>query len=119
MDNNELIAKIKDWVRLDNEITHLKNEENKRKKIQKAVSEELMRLMSEKQIDEFDLKEGKIKYTRRSVKKPITKTLLLNILSKYYQGDDEKAVELNNYIMDNREEKVVESIKLTMNKTQQ
>jgi hypothetical protein len=119
MNNNDLIEKIKIWVKLDNEITHLKNEENKRKKIQKEVSNDLMKIMSEKQIDEFNLKEGKLKYTKRSVKKPITKTLLLNILSKYYQGNDEKAIELNEYIMDNREEKVVESIKMTMNKTQE
>lgn len=119
MNNNELITKIKEWVRLDNEIRQLKNEENKRKAHQKTVSNELMKIMSEKQIDEFDLKEGKIKYTKKNVKKPITKTLLLNILSKYYQGNDEKAHEVNEYIMDNREEKVVESIKLSMNKTLQ
>ena len=32
MNNNDLIEKIKIWVKLDNEITHLKNEENKRKR---------------------------------------------------------------------------------------
>jgi hypothetical protein len=29
---------------------------------------------------------------------------LLNILSQYYEGDDEKATDMNNYILQNREE---------------
>jgi hypothetical protein len=30
--------------------------------------------------------------------------MLQNILSKYYKGDDAKANELNNFILENREE---------------
>ena len=33
---NDLIDVIKEWVKIDNEIKHLKNEENKRKNQQKA-----------------------------------------------------------------------------------
>ena len=36
--------------------------------------------------------------------------MLLNILSTYYNEDTEKAVEVNNYILDNREEVVKETV---------
>ena len=36
--------------------------------------------------------------------------MLLNILSKYYNGDNKKTNELNQFILDNREETVKEVI---------
>ena len=72
--------------------------------------------MSEYNIDEFDLKDGKIVYTKRNVKKPITKKVLLDLLTTYYKNDVDKANEVNNFILDNREEKVVETIKREINK---
>jgi len=37
-------------------------------------------------------------------------------LSKYYEGDISQAIEMNKFIMDNREEVVKETIKRTINK---
>lgn len=113
---NDLIDVIREWVKIDNEIKYLKNEENKRKNQQKIISKNLMKIMSEYNIDEFDLKDGKIVYTKRNVKKPITKKVLLDLLTTYYKNDADKANEVNNFILDNREEKVVETIKREINK---
>jgi len=49
-------------------------------------------------------------YNKRSVKKPITQKILLGILASYYEGDVKKALDLNNYIMESREEVEVEKI---------
>ena len=113
---NDLIDVIKEWVKIDNEIKHLKNEENKRKNQQKVISKNLMKIMSDYNIDEFELKDGKIIYTKKNVKKPITKKMLLDLLTIYYKNDIEKANDVNNFILDNREEKVVETIKREINK---
>ena len=113
---NDLIDVIREWVKIDNEIKYLKNEENKRKNQQKIISKNLIKIMSEYNIDEFDLKDGKIVYTKRNVKKPITKKILLDLLTTYYKNDVDKANEVNNFILDNREEKVVETIKREINK---
>jgi Family of unknown function (DUF5760) len=43
-------------------------------------------------------------------KKPLTKKMLMDTLSKYFKGDILKASELNDYIIENREETVKESI---------
>ena len=109
-----LVNAIKIWVKKDNEIRQLKKEERIRKKEQKEISETLMAIMKENDIDEFDLKDGKLVYTKKNIKKPITKKGLLDILKRYYNDDTQKADELNNFIMDNREEKVVETITRTI-----
>ena len=57
---NSLVNAIKIWVKKDNEIRQLKKEERIRKKEQKEISETLMAIMKENQIDEFDLKDGKL-----------------------------------------------------------
>ena len=69
-----------------------------------------MTIMRENEIDEFDINNGKLIYSKKNVKKPITKKALLGILSKYYKGDINKATEINDYIISNREEVVVETL---------
>jgi seryl-tRNA synthetase len=107
---DQLIEKIKEWVRIDNEIRTLQTELNTRNENKKKVSTELMNVMKRNEIDVFDIKDGQIIYDRRNVKKPVTKAALLSILSNYYNGDAVKAAEINQYIMDNREEVVREKI---------
>jgi hypothetical protein len=55
-------------------------------------------------------------FSQTTVKKPITKKNLVTILSKYYEGDISQALEMNKFIMENREEVVKESIKRSINK---
>ena len=88
MDSKEqLIKNIQDWVRLDNEIRKLKKEEQTRKEDQKKISVVLMEIMKTNQIDEVDINNGKLIYSKKNVKKPITTRILLSILSKFYKGD--------------------------------
>lgn len=111
MESKEALVKsIQDWVRLDNEIRKLKKEESTRKTEQKQISAKLMDIMRNNDIDEVDINNGKLIYSKKNVKKPITRKTLMSILSKYYNGDINKATEVNNYIIDNREEVVQESI---------
>jgi hypothetical protein len=119
MDTKEqLIKTIRSWVKNDNEIRMLKKEENIRKNEQKKISEELINIMRKNEIDEFDISDGKIMYSKKNIKKPITQKKLLNILANFYNGDISKAIEINNFILDNREEAVVETIKRTVKSDQ-
>jgi len=112
-----LIKTIQDWVRLDNEIRKLKKEEQTRKNDQKKISADLIEIMRKNEIDEFDINNGKLIYSKRNIKKPITKKALLGILSKFYKGDVNKAIEMNDFILDNREETTVESIVMKIKDT--
>lgn len=106
----QLVNSIKEWVKLDNDIRKLQKEVSIRKKEKAKISSELMVVMKKNEIDCFDLKEGQILYTKKNVKKPITKKILLEILGKYYNGDYMKASEVNDFIMNNRVEVVKEFI---------
>lgn len=110
-----LIENIKEWVKIDNEIRELKKQEKTRKKKQDELSKSLMEIMKSNDIDEFDINKGKIVYKKKIVKKPITKKNLLEILSKYYNNDLTTASKLNSFIMDNREEAIVETISRVIN----
>lgn len=112
----QLINTIKEWVKIDNEIRTLQNEIKVRKSSQKKISELLIQIMKENEIDCFDLNDGQICYNKKNIKKPITKGALLNLLSKYYNGDFIKANELNSFIMENREEVTKETISRKISK---
>jgi len=114
---DQLIEKIKEWVKIDNDIRVLQKEQKKRQVDKKKVSVELIQVMRENEIDAFDLNDGQILYDKRNIKKPITKTALMGILTTYYKGDAVKANEVNQYILDNREEVVHEKIVRKISKT--
>jgi hypothetical protein len=111
----QLVKTIKDWVKIDNEIRALKKEETTRKKDKKILTESLMEIMKDNEIDCVDIKDGQLCYTQTNVKKPITKKNLLNILSKYYKGDVTMANEMTEYISNNREEVIKENITRKIN----
>lgn len=111
-----LIKTIKEWVKLDNEIRSLKREQTSRNNDKKELSNILMNIMKSNEIDCVDIKDGQLCYTQQNVKKPITKKNLLTILSKYYKGDVESANEVTEFISNNREEVVKETITRKMNK---
>jgi hypothetical protein len=110
----ELIQIIKDWITTDNEIRELNKQAKQRKDKLNKISQNLMNTMKENEIDEFNVNDGKIMYAKTSVKKPITKKNLLSILSKYYKGDTSQATDVNNFILENREEVIKETIKRTI-----
>jgi len=110
----ELVQLIKDWISTDNEIRELNKQAKLRKDKLKKISQNLISTMKENEIDEFNVKDGKIMYAKTNVKKPITKKTLMTVLSKYYKGDISQAIEVNNFILENREEVVKETIKRTI-----
>lgn len=111
----QLVNNIREWVKLDNEIRSLRKEQEQRKKKQKSLNETLIEIMKNSEIDCIDIKDGQICYNRKNVKKPITKKYLLDILAKYFDGDIEKAENANEFILNNREEVVKESIVRKLN----
>lgn len=113
----QLIQIIRDWVKTDNEMRTLKSEVSARKKAKDALSARLMNIMKDNEIDSVDINDGRIEYASRKTKKPITKKMLLNILSNYYKGNTSMANEVNNFILSNREEVVKEVIVRKVDKT--
>jgi hypothetical protein len=111
MENKEqLINTIRNWVRIDNDIKKIQKEQNKMKNEKKKLSESLIEIMKKNEIDCFDINDGQIIYKKKNIKKPITKKNLLNMLLIYYNDDLSKANDLNEFILNNREEYIQETI---------
>ena len=116
MEKEQLVAILKDWVKHDSEIRVLQREISQRRKENKLLSTRLLEIMKRNQIDVFDIKDGKITYKKANVKRPISNKSLLELLTKYFDGDTDKVDDLSNFIVENREVVVKESIKLTIPK---
>ena len=116
MNKEDLIRVIKDWVKIDNELRTLRREIRKRNYEKKDITENLMTIMKGNEIDCFDIKDGSISYSKKNVKKPINLKFLHRILSEYFKEEDEKAVELENFILSNREVVTKETIVRKVNK---
>ena len=112
-----LISVIKQWVKLENEIKTLKKEQAQRQIEKKKVSENLIDIMKKNDIDCLDIKDGQICYNKKNIKKALSKKHLMDVLSKYYEGDMLKASELNSFIIENREEVTKESITIKSKST--
>ncbi len=106
-----LIENIKKWIKIDNEIKQLSSELNKRKKIKKELNTTLIEVMKRNEIENIDTKDGtSIMYSSKTIKKPITKKNLSDILAKFYKEDRKKAEEVNNFILNNRETVIKETL---------
>ena len=65
----------------------------------------LVDIMKTNNVDCFDVKNGKLIYTKKKVKAPLSKKHLFNSLNNYFKNNKDVIEELGNYILNSREEK--------------
>jgi hypothetical protein len=112
----ELVLNIKEWIKMDNEIAKLKSEIKERTNKKKTITQSLVNVMKLNAIDCFDINDGALIYKKTTVKKPLNSKTLLSALQKYYTSEPSKAEELTKHLLDNREEKIKETIKRRVDK---
>lgn len=112
----QLVNNIKEWIKIDTEITQLKLDIKDKNKNKKLLTENLVTVMKTNQIDCFDINGGALVYKKNKIKKPINGKTLLNALQNYYKTDTKIAEDLTKYIMENREEQTKEIIKRKIDK---
>lgn len=107
----QLVNNIKEWIKIDNEITQFKAEIKARNDKKKTLTESLVSVMKTNSIDCFDINGGALVYKKNKIKKPINGKTLLTALQNYYKNDTKLAEEITKHVMDNREEQIKETIK--------
>ena len=108
----KLAQNVKSWLQIDKEIQVLQKELKDRKKKKNDYTNALLAIMKSNEIDCFDISEGKIIYTQSNVKKPINKQHLVECLTKYFEKNPNiPADEIVQFILENRETSVKESIR--------
>jgi phage gpG-like protein len=112
----QLVNNVKEWLKMDTEISQLKNEIKEKTNKKKQLTENLMTIMKSNSIDCFDINGGALIYKKSKIKKPINGKTLLSALQNYYKNDNKIAEELTKHIMENREEQLKETIKRKIDK---
>ena len=107
----ELIGYIRNWVTADTELKRLRMEMKTLNQEKKQMTNKLIEIMKDNDIDTIDMNEGKLQYKKTVVKSPISKKYLLTCLQNCYEEDSHIIEELSNHILDNRQTKTYESIK--------
>ena len=116
MDKEALVTNIKDWIALDEDIKGLQRQIKLKRKEKRELTDGLVTVMRQHEIDCFDVKDGKLLYTRSKVKKPLSKKHLLAALQTYFKGDSNAAQEVSKFVMNTREEKMHEGIRRKVKK---
>ena len=107
---------LRQWVRVENEISTLSAEIKKRKLIHQQLSASLLKVMRQNEIDCFDIANGRIVYSKTKTRAPLNNGQLKYALKTYYKDDVEKANNLTEFLLASRVEKTRESIKIKIPK---
>jgi len=105
-----LVDIVKKWVQLDNQINQLNKTAKEMKKEKNNVNIEMMNMMKSHGIDNFDIKDGQIQYKKEKKRATLSQKRLFMILSNHPQLKEEEVIALNDYIYQNREETIKETI---------
>ena len=107
----DLINSVKEWLTIDKKIADLQKEIREKRNLKKELSNGLINVMKQHNIDCLDIKNAKIVHTKRKQKQSISKKFLLETLEKYYK-DNEDAKTITDYILNSRQEKEIDNIKI-------
>lgn len=112
----QLVNNIKEWIKIDNEISQLKIDIKDKNNKKKALTTNLVDVMKTNKIDCFDINGGALVYKTNKVKKPINGKSLLVALQNYYKNDTKIAEDITKHVLDSREEQIKETIKRKIDK---
>lgn len=113
---DELILNIKEWIKIDNEITKLKSDVKDKNNKKKEITQSLVNVMKENSIDCFDINGGALIYKQKKTRRTISGKFLLSQLEEYYKENPELAKEITKKVLDNRVEVIKEEIKRKIDK---
>ena len=106
----ELVANIKEWIKIDNDIDKLKSELKAKNDKKKQITKTLVEVMKTNSIDCFDINDGSLVYKQTKSKQSISKKFLMEQLQTYFENTPDIAIELQSKIMDNRKIIIKEDI---------
>ena len=113
----ELINLVKNWKQLDDELKTIQKELKERRNKKKIITEQLVKIMRNNEIDCFDINKGKLLYTQSKFKSAINRPYLLEVMSKYFADDDTVEIDkVTDFILENRNVKIKEGIRCKLDK---
>lgn len=109
---NDFASKVKEYITLDEQIKKLGQLVKERRVRMKELSEEIMEEMAENEIDYVNIRNGVLIYNKKEGYKGLSKKVMINGLTNFFNDDEEKTNEAMDTIMNTREKVVKTSLKL-------
>jgi hypothetical protein len=98
-----LINTIKEWVSINSKEVALQKQLKELKTSKKQLSDSLIKVMENNEIDRFDINNGKLLYKKNKVKAPINKDYLLKMLDDYFKDNPEiDTSHVSEFLLENR-----------------
>ena len=113
---DELVGSIKEWLTIDEEVKTLRKEIKLRQERKKTLTQSLVEVMKTNEIDEFDINNGKLIYSKQKTKQTLSKKLLLTSLQNLF-NDPSEAQKIAEHILESRSETIKDVIRRKTSKT--
>ena len=114
----ELVSIIKEWIDNDEKVKEMQTIIKEYKAKKKTLTQMLLNIMKNNEIDCFDINSGKIVYCKSKTKASLNKKTLIDSLEKFFKEKTDLNINIDidinsisDYILNNREIKVNENIK--------
>lgn len=114
----KLKKEVRQYIELDDKIKALNKAAKDYRKTKNELSESILETMKKFEINDMNIKSGKLTYNERKSKKPLNKKNLLSGLTLYFRDDVDKAKNCSEFVLENRDDVSKVSLKRTINKNQ-
>lgn len=112
-----LVNTIKEWVLINNKMSEMQKVIKELRLKKKQLSNLLITIMENNEIDGIDINNGKLVYRKNKVKAPINKDYLLKMLDNYFEKYPEiDTGDVGSFILDNRPIKETATLTIKQNK---
>ena len=113
----ELVTNIKEWIKIDGDISKLQKELKEHRNKKKLLTDSLVKVMKKNEIDCFDINGGSLVYKKCVTKKPINaKTLMASLHTYFSNKPNDPTEDITKFILENREESIKETIRRKIEK---
>ena len=109
---NDFSSKVKEYITLDEQIKKLAQLVKERRTRMKELSTEIMEEMAENEIDYVNIRNGVLIYNKKEGFKGLSKKVMINGLTAFFNADEERTQDAMDTIMNTREKVVKTSLKL-------
>ena len=110
---DEFRAKMTEWVNLKKQLTEARKDMKVLNTREKELKLFIKSYMKSQEIDNINLKQGKVTYTKKKKKPAFSKKAVVNGLMHYFNNNEDKVEEVINAISEKLETEEVDNISLT------
>mgnify|MGYP001387038020 FL=1 len=113
----QLVNSIKEWIAINSKMIELQKVLKDLRLKKKKISDNLIKIMENNEIDGIDINNGKLVYRKNKVKAPINKDYLLKMLDNYFEKYPEiDTQDVGSFILENRPIKETPILTIKKNK---